>query len=215
MYGTQHRKLQDEFDARKLADKVNEVIVTDELNEGHIGFIQSRDMFFLSTITHDGKPTVSYKGGPQGVLRVIDNKTIVFPSYDGNGMFLSAGNIVENENIGMLLIDFETPFRLRIQGKATRSDDPQLLASFHEAQIVFQVTVDKVWMNCNRYIHPHKRIETSKYVPNADCKTPFPTWKRIDMVKDSLPFDEKDRIEEEGGEITVDDWMRKIQNKEA
>lgn len=215
MYGTQHRKLQDEFDARKLADKVNEVIVADELNEGHIGFIQSRDMFFLSTITHDGKPTVSYKGGPQGVLRVIDNKTIVFPSYDGNGMFFSAGNIAENENIGMLLIDFETPFRLRIQGKAIRSNDPELLAYFHEAQIVFQVTIDKVWMNCNRYIHPHKRLETSKYVPSTDCKTPFPTWKRIDMVKDSLPFDEKDRIEEEGGEITVDDWMRKIQNKEA
>lgn len=215
MYGVEHRKLQDEFDARRLADRVRDVIVSDEINESHIGFISSRDMFFLTTITHEGQPTVSYKGGSPGLLQVLDSKTIAFPSYDGNGMFLTAGNIIANENIGMLLIDFETPFRVRIQGKAKRTKDPELMKLFHEAQLVFKVTVNRIWINCNRYIHPHKRLENSKYVPKVGEKTPYPSWKRIDLVNDALPYDEADKVEEEGGQITIQDWMGKIQEKDA
>ena len=53
-------------------------------------------MFFLSTIDQDGRPTVSYKGGDPGFVKVVDSKTIAFPLFDGNGMWYSAGNVVGN-----------------------------------------------------------------------------------------------------------------------
>ena len=118
LYGQQHRLLQDEFDTTKLADRVKELIVVSEIPDEHKAFIESRDMFFLTTIDHRGFPTCSYKGGAPGFVKVLNNTTIVFPSYDGNGMFLSMGNIQANNKIGMLLIDFETPHRIRIHGTA-------------------------------------------------------------------------------------------------
>ena len=109
IYGAQHKVLQEEFDTDKLADRLNEIIVLSEITEQHQAFIESQDMFFLSSIDHRGYPTCSFKAGAPGFLRVIDPKSLAFPSYDGNGMFLSMGNINTNEKIGLLLIDFENP----------------------------------------------------------------------------------------------------------
>lgn len=74
-------------------------------------------MFFLSTVDHQGRPTVSYKGGDPGFMKVLDNGTLAFPSYDGNGMFFSMGNIAGNAQVGLLLMDFEQPFRMRIRAR--------------------------------------------------------------------------------------------------
>ena len=95
LYGPQHQALQDRFDSRRMAERVREIIVTPEIGEQHQGFIESRDFFFLTTIDHRGFPTVSHKGGHPGFVRVADPATLVFPSYDGNGMFLSMGHRVE------------------------------------------------------------------------------------------------------------------------
>jgi Pyridoxamine 5'-phosphate oxidase len=67
-----------------------------ELPQEHKASIESRDMFFLSTIDHQGRPTVSYKGGDPGLVRVLGSKTLAFPCYDGNGMFYSMGNLLGN-----------------------------------------------------------------------------------------------------------------------
>ena len=215
MYGPHHLRLQKEFDTTRLGEKVIENIVSDELNDFHKQYIESRDMFFLTTIDHSGQPTVSYKGGAPGVLRLLDEKTIAFPFFDGNGMFLTAGNIDGNENIGILLIDFEKPFRLRIQGRAKRSKNEELLAFFHEAIMVYTLEVDKIWTNCNRYIHPHKRISASKYVPQKGKETPFPLWKRIKGVSETLPFDQPEKAISEGEQITPEQWMGKIMEGDA
>ena len=73
-------------------------------------------MFFLSTIDPAGRPTVSYKGGDPGFVRVLDRTTVAFPCYDGNGMFFSMGNLLGNVQVGLLFINFEKPHRLRLQG---------------------------------------------------------------------------------------------------
>lgn len=215
MYGKEHIKLQKQFDSERLAAKTVENIVTDEIQDTQKGFIESRDMFFLTTIDHLGQPTVSYKGGSPGLLTVIDESTLIFPLYDGNGMFLTAGNMVGNEKIGLLLIDFETPFRLRIQGRAKSVNTPEYFEKFHEAQLIFEVAIDKVWVNCNRYIHPHKKLETSKYVPKIGVKTPFPMWKRIEGVSETLPYDGPEKAKAEGPSISPEEWMGKIQSKDA
>ena len=116
-----------------------------EIPPEHKTFIESRDMFFLSTIDHQGRPTVSYKGGDPGFVCVLDNKTIAFPCYDGNGMFYSMGNLMGNGQVGMLFIDFEKPHRLRLQGIASVDDGDPLLQNYAEAQLVVRVTVTEIF----------------------------------------------------------------------
>ena len=118
-YGAQHRAIQSSFGTKNLADRVSKNTLASEIGDLHKGFIETRDMFFLTTIDHRGYPTCSYKGGNPGFVKVLDNKTLAFPSFDGNGMFLSIGNIQLNSKVGMLFIDFETPHRIRVHGTAT------------------------------------------------------------------------------------------------
>ena len=209
LFGDTHRELQDEFETRDLADRIIDIASKGELEEMDIGYIQSRDMFFLASVDANGSPTVSYKGGDVGFIRVVDNKTLTFPSYDGNGMFLSMGNIQASSKIGMLLIDFENPHRMRIQGRAELSRDPELLAAYKEAELVVKVTIDKVFQNCPRYIHRYQRLSQSRYVPKDDVETPMATWKRIDIIQDVIP--EKDKAQAEAmGTMPIEEWMGKV-----
>lgn len=183
LYGPQHRTLQAEFETTNLADAVNGIIVVSEIPPEHQGFIESRDMFFLTTVDHRGFPTCSYKGGNPGFVKVVDSKTIAFPSYDGNGMFLSMGNITQNNKVGMLFIDFETPHRVRVHGTASVSKNDPLLAEYHEAELIVRVTLEEMFINCPRYIHRYTRQSTSQYVPQTHCETPLAQWKRIEPLQ--------------------------------
>jgi hypothetical protein len=201
-YTDSQRKIQAQFGCRPLADAVEKAIVTHELDDRHIPFIRSRDYFFLSTVNAAGEPTVSYKGGDVGTVTIIDSTTMAFPAYDGNGMMLSLGNIEETSKIGLLFIDFETPNRIRVQATATLHADDELLAKYPGAFAIIRARVDRVFLNCARYIHPHKRLHTSKYVPSADGSQPFPAWKRIDMLQGSLQPDDQGKAALHGGVIT-------------
>ncbi|MEX0615219.1 MAG: pyridoxamine 5'-phosphate oxidase family protein [Methylophaga sp.] len=215
LYGAQHRKLQQEFDKEKLADRVSEAILTDFITEQHQAFIESRDFFFLSTVDHRGFPTCSHKGGDVGFVKVLDDKTLAFPSLDGNGMYLSMGNIDANKKVGMLFIDFETPHRVRVHGTAELSRDPADLALFHEAELVVKVTVEDLFQNCPRYIHRYKRIESSDYVPKTDCQTPMAVWKKLDAVNDVISDEERLRVAADGGMITMEEYEVLLQKGKA
>ena len=209
-YGEAQRSLQDGFDTRQLADLHLMTIVQDGIDDDRRAFIESRDFFFLSTIGADGWPTVSYKGGPVGVVQVEDEHTIVFPSYDGNGMFLSMGNIGATAKIGLLFIDFETPNRLRLHAEATVHDDDPMLDRFPGAQLIVRGRVENTFVNCARYIHPHTRIRTSEYVPDDDGSQPYPAWKRIDLLQGFLPATDQGKAAAAGGEIDVDEYARRL-----
>lgn len=210
VYGAQHRALQDQFDTRRLADLLEGGFIASEVDDNSKAFIESRDMFFLSTIDHNGNPTVSYKGGDVGFVKVIDSRTIAFPFYDGNGMFYSWGNIAGNAKVGMLFIDFSTPNRLRVQGSATVDANDELMMDYVEAQGIVRVTVEGMWPNCPRYVHRYEKQKTSRYVPRKDCQTPLAGWKRIDIVQDALPASDQGRAEQAGGLVTVEDWFGKV-----
>ncbi len=209
LYGPQHRDLQDEFDSRRMADRIEMVAAKPDVDEMARAFIESRDMFFLSSVDHMGRPTVSYKGGDPGFVKVIDAKTIAFPSYDGNGMYLSMGNISANPEIGCLFIDFERPFRLRLQGKAEIVKSGPMMDLFKEAELVVRVAVSDVWMNCPRYVHRYQKVARSRYVPNDEAETPLCEWKRIDMLQDVLRPNETAAVAK-AGNITIDEWMGKV-----
>ena len=210
LYGQQHRTLQHAFDTEKLADAVQSNIVSTELADEHQGFIASRDMFFLSTLDHRGYPTCSYKGGSPGFVKILDSQTLAFPSYDGNGMFLSMGNITTHPQIGMLFIDFETPHRVRVHGTAITETSSALLSQFPGADMIVTVKITEVFINCTRYIHKYQRVESSNYVPQANCSTPFAQWKRIDNLQDSLPERDKHIATTLGGTITTEQYVEMV-----
>lgn len=205
LYGEQHRGFQDEFETRKLADTIENVIVHSEVSDEEKAFIESRDMFFLSTVDHLGRPSVSYKGGEKGLVKVVDANTLAFPSYDGNGMYLSAGNMTINNKVGLLFIDFENPHRLRIYGEASVANDDPLLAEYNDAQLIIRIKITEMWINCPRYIHKYQRVESSKYVPQKDTEAPLPEWKKLDLFQEMLPSKDQGKAEEQGGTITLDE----------
>ncbi|WP_430010323.1 pyridoxamine 5'-phosphate oxidase family protein [Methylophaga lonarensis] len=215
LYGEQHQALQKEFDTEQLAERVKDAIVTDFVTEEHRAFIEQQDMFFLSTVDHQGYPTCSYKGGDKGFVKIIDEKTLAFPSLDGNGMYLSMGNIQAHAKVGMLFIDFETPHRIRVHGTAELSRDPADLALFHEAELVVKVTIDEMFQNCPRYIHRYQRVSQSNYVPKVSQQTPLPVWKRIDAMQDVISEAERQRVAELGGVITLEEYMALLMEGKA
>lgn len=209
LYDPRHRALQDEFGTRAMADRIEELACRTEFDDDAKGFIEAVDMFFLSTVDARGRPTVSYKGGDPGFVRVLDGTTLVFPSYDGNGMFYSAGNIVQNAEVGLLFISFEKPHRIRVQGRATISRDDPMMSSYVEADFIVRVRLSELWQNCPRYIHRYQRVDRSRYVPRADCETPLAEWKRIDLVQDVLRPDDVARAQA-ADTVAIEEWMEKV-----
>jgi len=132
----------------------------------------------------------------------LNEKTVAFPCYDGNGMFYSMGNLMGNSQVGMLFIDFEKPHRLRLQGIATVADDDPLLQDYAEAQLVVRVSITQVFRNCPRYVHRYAKIKPSEYVPRSTCETPLAPWKRVDDVQAALSAKDRARVEQEGGVIS-------------
>jgi predicted pyridoxine 5'-phosphate oxidase superfamily flavin-nucleotide-binding protein len=181
------RQLQDRFGTRRLADRLDERLGRSAFTAEDRAFIEGRTMFFLATADAQGCPDCSYKGGDPGFVRVTGDSEIAFPSYDGNGMFRSLGNVLVNAAVALLFIDFETPNRLRVNGHASIVDDDALLQAFTGAQAIVRVRAERIFPNCPRYIHRMATAEPSPYVPRAGCPTPVPKWKRMAMFSDVLP----------------------------
>jgi uncharacterized protein len=187
LYHDGQRALQERFDTERLANRIEERLVRDWIDDDDRAFIERCDMLFLATSDKDGRPNCSYKGGAPGFVRVLDERTIAFPSYDGNGMYLSTGNTLENPNVGLLFISFEERSRLRLNGTASLHFDDALLAEWPEAQFMVRVAAREVFPNCPRYIHHYSLVERSRFVPRTDCKTPAPAWKTREWSRDVLP----------------------------
>jgi len=185
MYGPGARALQDHFDSRRLADRLVDITVHETLNEDDAALVAAQASFYLSTVDADGWPDVSYKGGDVGFIRVLDDKTIVFPSYDGNGMFRSLGNIEQNGRVALLFVDTSRPWRMRVHGTAVVHLDGDLAASYPGAEAVVVVTPSRIFPNCGRYIHVDGEI--SDYVPSATHDPPEPEWKSHDAIRPYLP----------------------------
>jgi predicted pyridoxine 5'-phosphate oxidase superfamily flavin-nucleotide-binding protein len=187
LYHAGSRGLQDRFDSRRLADRLEERKVRDVIDDGDRAFIESVDMLFIATADEQGRPNCSYKGGDPGFVRVLDERTIAFPCYDGNGMFLSFGNLLVNPEVGLLFISFERGRRLRLNGTATVAADDELAPTWPGAQLVIRVRAREVFPNCPRYIHRYELVERSRYVPVAGTEPPVPDWKTREWARDVLP----------------------------
>lgn len=192
MYTEAQRALQDAFDSRRLADRIEERLVQSELDAHDTAFIERQIMFFLATSDENGHPNCSFKGGPRGFVRVLDPTTLAFPDYNGNGMFQSMGSIKSNRRVGLLFIDFEHQVRFRVNGEATIDLDDPLIADFPGAQLIVRVRVREAFPNCSRYIPRMQLIEESRFAPKDGEKAPIPDWKRSEWACDVLPRSDLD-----------------------
>ena len=187
MYHEESRALQDRFDSRRIADRLAEKLLRAEFSDEDCAFIAQQSLFFLATADARGRPDCSYKGGAPGFVRVVSPDTLAFPSYDGNGMFKSLGNIAANPGVGLLFIDFQHGKRLRVNGRAALDLDHPLKAEYPGAQAIVRVRAEHIFPNCPRYIHRMQLVEASPYVPVAGSPAPVPGWKRNPAFKDYLP----------------------------
>ncbi len=193
IYHDGNRQLQQRYDTGRIADRIEEVLVSDVISDSDRAFIESRDMFFLATADDAGLPNCSYKGGDPGFVRVIDERTIAFPNFDGNGMYLSMGNVLVNPSVGLLFIDFERGHRMRLNGVASIDPEDPLMVEYPEAQFIVRVRAREVFPNCPRYIHRYRLVERSRFVPKKGRATPVPAWKCADWSADALPANDPAR----------------------
>jgi uncharacterized protein len=200
LYGDSQRELQRRFDTERLADRLEARLFREQLNEEDRAFIERMDMFFLATADRDGHPNCSYKGGDPGFVRVLDAHTLVFPNYDGNGMYISMGNAAANAHVGLLFIDFLNQKRMRVNGEARLDPASSVTPEYPEAQFVVRVAVREVFPNCPRYIHKMQLVERSRFVPRAAVATPVPGWKQTDWASDVLPATDPARTSPKPGQ---------------
>lgn len=194
MFSETSRQLQDQFDTRRLADRVGE-LTHDVIGDNDRAFIERMDMCFIATVDENGHANCSYKGGEPGFVRVVDERTIAFPNFDGNGMYLSMGNVLQTGQVGILFIDFEEQFRMRLNGEASIDPADPLMTEYPEAQFIVRVKAREIFPNCPRYIHKMKLVERSRFVPKSECATPVPGWKAGGWVEDVLPQNDPARDE--------------------
>ena len=187
LYHPGNRQLQDQFDSRRIADRLASFARTEFTAEDR-AFIEGLPYFFLATVDAEGRPDCSFKGGPPGFLRITGPGELAFPDYDGNGMFKSLGNVLANPAVGLLFIAMHgRPQRLRVSGSATVSRDDPLLAWTVGAQLIVRVAVRAIFANCPRYIPSMQLVEPSAYAPQPGCEPPEPAWKTFPEFRGDVP----------------------------
>ena len=188
LYHHGNRDLQDAFGTRRLADRMEERIRRSAFTEEDTAFVTSLGFFFLATADAEGRPDCSFKGGDPGFVRVLAPDLLVFPDYDGNGMFKSLGNIRVNPCIGLLFIAMEEkPRRLRVNGTAQVVLDDPLLGEFEGSQALVRVTPVDIFPNCPRNIPRLQLLERSPHVPRCGAPRIEPAWKSYEMFADVVP----------------------------
>lgn len=188
MFHNGNRELQAMFGSTALADRLVENLRHSEFTDADKAFIEPLEYFFLATSNPIGQPDCSFKGGPPGFVRVVRPDLLVWPDYDGNGMFKSLGNIAINPSVGLLFIRMgETPKRLRCNGRAEVSFDDPMIAEFPGAQGIVRVTPVDIFPNCPRYIPDLAAAKPSPFIPHEGEAPVEPGWKNNPAWKDVVP----------------------------
>ena len=140
----------------------------DPLSQAEAEFIAARDSFYLGSISESGWPYIQHRGGHQGFLRVIDERTLAFADYKGNRQLLTTGNVSVNDRVALFLMDYKNRERLKILGHARVEDArayPELVAQLADPKmrsaverLVFIDIVSFDW-NCPKYITPRYSVE--------------------------------------------------------
>jgi predicted pyridoxine 5'-phosphate oxidase superfamily flavin-nucleotide-binding protein len=137
----------------------------DTLTPTLVEFIGDRDGFYMGTVNANGWPYIQFRGGPAGFLKVLDEQTLGFADFGGNGQYLSVGNLADSDRVFLFLMDYAHRRRLKIWGRATvEYDRPDLIEQLHapgypaDPQRAILIHVEAWDWNCPQHI-PHKYSE--------------------------------------------------------
>jgi predicted pyridoxine 5'-phosphate oxidase superfamily flavin-nucleotide-binding protein len=162
------KDLQERYNSRTSYAKYDEDAPPTELGEDERAFIESRDGFFIGTVTETGWPYVQHRGGPPGFLRVLDSRTIAFADFRGNKQYISAGSISRDDRVALFLIDYPNRERLKLFARARIVDndsDPEFVQSLavsgYPAHVerAIVMSIEGFSWNCSQHITPRYTAE--------------------------------------------------------
>ena len=159
-------ELQKKYNTSNSANSFYNSQMFDLLNPEMQKFIEDQEMVFLSTADSKGECDASFRAGPKSFIKVLDNKTLAFPEFKGNGVMASLGNISENPQIGLMFIDFcKSSIGLHVNGKAkiiTEKEAGQLVNPLdkaeagkdgqHKTKLWIEVKVEEAFIHCSKHI---------------------------------------------------------------
>lgn len=162
------KALQEKLGSRSSYARMERDTYVDGLTESEIYFISQRDSFYMASIGENGFPYIQHRGGPKGFVKVLDDKRIGFIDFRGNMQYISVGNIVTNNNVALIMVDYSSRTRLKILAKAEiveLKDDPLLYDLLDlneykfkpERMMVFHVEAYD-W-NCPQHITPRYTVQ--------------------------------------------------------
>ncbi len=135
----------------------------DRLGPDEAEFISARDSFYMATVSETGWPYVQHRGGPKGFVRVLDEKTMVFADVRGNKQFISVGNVMGDDRVSIIFMDYPNQTRLKVLGRAEivqkipanqmPATDERIIERF------FKVRIEAVDWNCPQGITPRYTLE--------------------------------------------------------
>lgn len=162
------KAMQEKLGSRSSYARMERGAYVDGLKESEIHFISQRDSFYMASIGENSFPYIQHRGGPKGFVKVLDDRRIGFIDFRGNMQYISVGNIVTNNNVALIMVDYPSRTRLKILAKAEiveLQDDPVLYDLLDlneytfkpERMMVFHVEAYD-W-NCPQHITPRYTVQ--------------------------------------------------------
>ncbi len=154
------KSIQEQMGSRQQYERMEERggwqnVITQDLAD----FVAEQDSLYLATATAEGRPYIQHRGGPKGFLRVLDDQTLAFADFTGNRQYISLGNLAENNQAFLFLMDYGTQTRIKIWGTAeVITDNPALLKQLTDSQYkgkperVIRFHVEAWDANCRQHI---------------------------------------------------------------
>lgn len=174
----EHKELQAQMGTTRIAERIAETRRRTEFNDTDREIISNAQFFFIASAATDGTLDCSVKSGPGGFVHIESASVLVFPDYDGNGMFRTLGNIRATSRVALLFLEFSGEKRkLRIHGRADVTIDESVARTLPGAQAAVKVTVTDIFPNCPRYLPTLQQVERSEFVNALGERALEPLWK--------------------------------------
>ena len=158
------KQLQERYGSRRQYARVEAAgISQDRLGPDEEQFLKERDSFYMASVGASGWPYIQHRGGPKGFLKVVDERTIAFADFRGNRQFISTGNLMTDDRVALILVDYPQQARLKIlghvqvlEGEAAPDWIKKLRDSDYKAVVerVYVIRVEAFDWNCQQHITP-------------------------------------------------------------
>lgn len=160
--------LQEKYGSRVNYDRMEKRTIIDGLSENEKSFVAQRDSFYMASCGENGFPYIQHRGGSKGFLKVIDSKTLGFIDFSGNKQYITTGNLVTNNKVSLIMVDYPNRARLKIYAKTEvveLSNRAELLKTLtlldyaYKPERMMLLAIEAYDWNCPQHITPRYTVE--------------------------------------------------------